>query len=83
MGSTPKQAPMQAEMIENDYNSAHNLYQFWVFPLMSRYRFFPSAFAQQTESIGNLFYALPTSFLFQTPSISPEQIKQFSVSPIG
>ena len=77
MGATPKQTPVSADAYNYEmYNSSKKYY---LCPLFIRYRFFPNAFSDQTSPIGNYFYALPMSFLFPSPAVSAEQIKQFSV----
>ena len=72
MGMPPKQADAY-----NYEKYTPKKYRFEITPI--RYRFFPSAFSEQTSPIGNFFYALPLSFLFSAPSVSAEHIKQFSV----
>lgn len=64
----------------SDYSKNHNLYSYFsIFINYNSYRFFPSVFSPKTDSIGELFYSLPTSFIFPTPSISNDQIQKFSV----
>ena len=64
----------------SEYSNNHVLYSL-ISILINyiRYRFFPSVFSPSTNTIGESFYSLPTSFLFPTPAISNDQIQKFSV----
>lgn len=73
---------MPMDSFQDEMNEAHLLWLFML-PFTCRYKWSSGLFISPQKQIQPANYVLPSSFIFPRPTVTPENIKSFSVEAVG